>query len=102
MPNQSVMSQGQVCSHCKQQSANLELRTYRPYCDSCWTDINQRKSINMKAKGIKRSNLTRAQMSASKRVKRDNKPEEWLLFVDFYKEQLDRESELKLKLSSLS
>lgn len=42
---------------------------------------------------FKRSNETRAAMSASKRVKRSEDPEKWERFRSFYLEQLNKMNE---------
>lgn len=82
------------CSHCKIRGADLTIKAYRHYCRECWVEINQKKSNSMRAKNMKRSAITKAKMSASKRVKKSEDPAKWKLFYEFYLEQLLREEEL--------
>lgn len=86
-----------ICSHCKTNTADPSLHSLRAYCQSCWQEINRKKSESMKAKKMKRSNKTRAAMSASKRVARSEDEEKWNLFYNYYLERLQREEELERK-----
>lgn len=83
------------CSRCGNQEADPNLKTYREYCKTCWKEINQKRSDTMKAKHIKRSNATRAAMSASKKANKKTDRDRWILYFNYYREQLDKIEKLK-------
>src|SRR5690349_2885495 len=90
----TVLQSTPMCSHCKIRPGNASLGTYRLYCDHCWDEINVRKSQTMIAKGMKRSNETRAAMAASKKANKKENHKTWKLYRDYFLDQLNREDEL--------
>ena len=84
----TIYADSKICNHCNNNQATVPIRGSFVYCDGCWQDINQRKSDKMLSLNIKRSKETRAAMSASKRANKNLEPDKWLLFHDFYLEQL--------------